>query len=335
MFGSGAADIVQTAYGPLEVRKLTAGANCGAGGTLGAVTHVSQGSYPFANIGVVVPQPNTAVLLDNIDDRLMQRVIYRRIGATESLWITHNVDTPSGPTAMQWAQINVTGGTVGTTPVQQQIYAPDASLYRWMGSIAVDTQGNVALGYSTSNGTAPNFPSIAYSGRLATDPLNTLPQTEVQMVAGAGSQTNNCGGGSCDRWGDYTAMTLDPSDGCTFWYTNEYYSSQANGTAGNWQTRIGAFRFPSCTPPTRLLVPDGTAEGQTFTAYPETRWFTLTVEPGKTYVIEAVDPSGDLTANALGTLNVFAPDGMSAPPEASVDCTGANGPRPPAVDVDE
>ncbi len=83
----------------------------------------------------------------------------------------------------------------------------------------------------------------------------------------------------------------------------------------------------------RLLVPDGTSEGQTFTAYPETRWFTLTVEPGKTYVIEAMDPSGDLSANAMGTLNVFAPDGISAPPEASVDCTGANGPRAPAVDV--
>ena len=317
-----------------EVRKLTAGTNCGAGGTLGAVTHVSQGSYPFANIGEVVPQPNTTVLLDNIDDRLMQRVQYRRIGTTESLWVTHNVDTPTGPTAMQWAQIDVTGGTVATTPVQQQIYAPDASLYRWMGSIAVDSQGNVALGYSTSNDTAPNFPSIAYSGRLATDPLNTLPQTEVQMVAGAGSQTNNCGGAPCGRWGDYSAMTLDPADGCTFWFTHEYYSSQANGTAGNWQTRIGSFKFPTCTTATtRVLVPDGTSEAQTFTAYPETRWFTLMVEPGKTYVIDAVDPSGDLTANAIGTLNVFAGDGVSAPPEANVDCTGGNGPRPPAVDV--
>ena len=132
---------------------------------------------------------------------------------------------------MQWAQINVTGGTIATTPVQQQIYTPDTTLYRWMGSLAVDSQGNMALGYSTSNGTAPNFPSIAYSGRLATDPLNTLPQTEVQMIAGAGSQNNNCGGAPCHRWGDYTAMSVDPADDCTFWYTNQYYSSQANGTA--------------------------------------------------------------------------------------------------------
>jgi hypothetical protein len=155
---------------------------------------------------------------------------------------------------MQWAQLDVSGGVIATTPVQQQIYAPDASLYRFMGSLAVDGQGNMALGYTRSNGTAPNFPSIAYSGRLATDPLSTLPQTEVIMTAGGGSQVNNCGGGPCDRWGDYSAMSVDPADDCTFWYINEYYSSQANGTSGNWQTRIGSFKFPSCSsqaqPPT-------------------------------------------------------------------------------------
>jgi hypothetical protein len=328
-----------------EVRKLTAGLNCGGGGTLSALTNVSQTGYFFASLGAEVPQPPPvpppATLLDNIDDRLMQKVQYRRIGSVESLWVAHNVDpctngpcSTFGPTGMQWAQINVTGGTIATTPVQQQIYAPDATLYRWMGSIAVDSQGNAALGYSTSNGSAPNYPSIAYSGRLATDPANTLPQTEVQMVAGAGSQNNVCGGVPCDRWGDYSAMSLDPADGCTFWYTNEYYGSQANGDAGNWQTRIGSFKFPSCTTATtRVLVPNGTSESQTFTAYPETRWFAMTVEPGKTYVIDTVDPSGDLTANAIGTLNVFAGDGVSAPPEANVDCTAANGPRPPAVDV--
>jgi Big-like domain-containing protein/F5/8 type C domain-containing protein len=238
-----------------EVRKFTAGTNCGAGGTLSAATNVSQATYTFQQ-GAIVPQPNTPKKLDMIDDRVMQKVPYRRIGGTESLWVTHPVGSASGRTAMQWAQINVTGGTIVTTPLQQQIYAPDASLYRFMGSLAVDGQGNMALGYTTSNGTAPNFPSIAYSGRLATDPPNTLPQTEVQMIAGAGSQTNTCGGGPCDRWGDYSAMSVDPVDDCTFWYINEYYSSQTNGTSGNWQTRIGSFKFPSCTglPPTTTTL---------------------------------------------------------------------------------
>jgi hypothetical protein len=240
-----------------EVRKFTAGTNCGGGGTLSAPTNVTQTSYSFASLGNEVPQPFPATasnLLDNIDDRVMQKVQYRKVGAVESLWVTHNVDTASGPTGLQWAQINVTGGTIVTTPIQQQIYAPDTTLWRWMGSLAVDNQGNMALGYSTSNATAPNFPSIAYSGRLATDPLNTLPQTEVQLIAGAGSQVNNCGGAPCHRWGDYTAMSLDPADSCTFWYTNEYYSSQANGTIGNWQNRIGSFKFPSCTPQALGLV---------------------------------------------------------------------------------
>ena len=104
----------------------------------------------------------------------------------------------------------------------------------------------MALGYSTSNAPSPNFPSIAYSGRLRNDPLGSLSQTERQLIAGAGSQTNNCGGAPCNRWGDYTAMSVDPVDECTFWYTNQYYNSQANGTSGNWQTRIGSFAFPSC-----------------------------------------------------------------------------------------
>jgi len=229
----------------LEVRKFTAGTNCGAGGSFGGPTNVSEASYTFQS-GAIVPQPNTTHTLDMIDDRVMQKVQYRKIAGVESLWVTHPVGTGSGTTAMQWAQINVTGGTVATTPVQQQIYAPDTTLYRFMGSLAVDKKGNMALGYTTSNATAPNFPSIAYSGRLATDPLNTLPQTEVQLIAGGGSQANTCGGGPCDRWGDYSSMSLDPADECTFWYTNEYYSSQATGTAGNWQNRIGSFKFPSC-----------------------------------------------------------------------------------------
>jgi hypothetical protein len=233
----------QTAF-QYEVRKFTAGANCGGGGTLGSPTLVSQASYTFVS-GAIVPQPSTTNTLDMIDDRIMQKAHYRKVGGTESVWVTHTVGT-GGKTAMQWAQINVTGGTVVGTPAQQGIHAPDATLYRFMGSIAVDKMGNMALGYSTSGTSAPNFPSIKYAGRLVSDPINTLPQTETTLVAGLGSQVNNCGGSPCDRWGDYSSMSVDPSDDCTFWYTNEYYSSQTNGTSGNWQTRIGSFRFPSC-----------------------------------------------------------------------------------------
>lgn len=225
-----------------EVRKFTPGPNCGSGGTLSAATDVGQTNYTTPG-GNIVPQPGTSTKLDSLGDRLMQKVQYRKVGPVESLWVVHSVQTSSTSTVQpQWAQIDVTGGVINTTPVQQQIYAPDTALYRWMGSLAVDSQGNMALGYSTSNGTAPNYPSIAYSGRLAGDPPNTLPESEVQLVAGAGSQTLS----NISRWGDYTSMSVDPTDDCTFWYTNEYYSSTGNGSTGDWQTRIGSFMFPSC-----------------------------------------------------------------------------------------
>ena len=86
-----------------------------------------------------------------------------------------------------------------------------------MPSLAVDRAGDMALGYSTSSSTTK--PAIKYAGRLATDPVNTLGQTEQVLFQGTGTQTGSCGGSTCIRWGDYSAMTLDP-DGCTFWYTN-------------------------------------------------------------------------------------------------------------------
>ena len=177
---------------------------------------------------------------------MMMQAQYRNLNGTESLWVNHTVKTAvNGVTGIQWAKINVTGGTISAAPVQQQIYGNVGSdgLHRWMGSLAVDKDGNMALGYSVSSSTVN--PDIRYAGRLASDPVNTLPQGETTMLAGVtrGSQSGNCGGAVCTRWGDYTAMTIDP-DGCTFWYTNEYYES----TGLNWQTRIGSFKFAQCTP---------------------------------------------------------------------------------------
>ncbi len=241
-----------------KVRKLTPGSNCGGGGNLSAPTTVGQAAYSFP--GADVTQPNTTNLLDSTGDRLMQKVQYRKVGDAESLWVVHTARAGSTDRP-QWAQLNVTGGTISTTPAQQEIYSPDTTLNRWMGSIAADHDGNVALGYSTSS--AGSFPSIAYSGRLAGDPPNTLAQGETQLVAGSGSQVNTCGGAPCHRWGDYSSMSVDPSDGCTFWFTSEYYADQAGGSTGSWNTRIGSFRFPQCIaappppapPPTVCTVP--------------------------------------------------------------------------------
>jgi hypothetical protein len=231
----------QTAFA-FEVRKFTVASNWSSASLSGA-TNVAQTSYSVPS-GNIIPQPNPGNTLDSLGDRLMQKVQYRRVGANESLWITHTFSVSSGGvTGSQWAQINVTGGTINSTPVQQQKYDPADGLYRWMSSIAADNAGNVALGYSASSSTVN--PSLRYTGRLAGDPLNALPQTEAILFSGAGVQSNTCGGAPCHRWGDYSEMTVDPADDCTFWYTNEYYT--ANG--GNWNTRVGNFRFPAgnCT----------------------------------------------------------------------------------------
>jgi len=114
-------------------------------------------------------------------------------------------------------------------------YAPDSN-YRWMGSASVDHGDNLIVGYSV--GSASVYPSVRYAGRLATQKGAGLAEGEATLIAGHGSQTD-----SADRWGDYSALMLDSTDDCTFWYTNEYYSSTSDL---NWQTQIGTFKFPAC-----------------------------------------------------------------------------------------
>ena len=207
-----------------------------------SVTVAQYREAPY--LGPYIPQM-AGELLDSLADRLMMQNQYRNINGTESLWDMHTVIVPNaGPqTGIRWYQLNVTGGTIAATPVQQSTYVPDTN-YRWMGSLAVDKDGNMAMGYSVSS--PAMFPAIRYAGRLATDPLNQLPQTETSLIEGTLSQT-----GGATRWGDYSAMSVDPTDDCTFWYTQEYYEATTQvappyTAAQAWQTRIGSFKFPSC-----------------------------------------------------------------------------------------
>lgn len=186
--------------------------------------------------GACIPQPGTSQKLDSLADRLMYRLAYRNFGTYESLVVNHSV-TVSGSrrnsvTGIRWYELRSPNGK--PTVYQQGTFSPD-STSRWMGSIAMDKQGNIALGYSASSGSV--YPSIRYTGRLASDPLNTL-QAENNILAGGGSQLTNL-----SRWGDYSSMTVDPVDDCTFWYTTEYQKS--SGTF-NWSTRIASFKYPSC-----------------------------------------------------------------------------------------
>jgi hypothetical protein len=194
-----------------------------------------------------VPQSGTTSRLDGIGDRLMFRLAYRNFGTHES--VVGNYSVSSGSVAgIRWFELrNVTAGPVSV--FQQSTYQPD-STWRWMGSAAMDQQGNLAIGYSASSSTI--FPQIRYAGRLSTDPINTLGQGEATLFAGTGSQT-----GTANRWGDYSDLTVDPVDDCTFWYTTEYYPTTSQF---NWRTRIGSFKFPGCGGlPTPTPTPTPTA----------------------------------------------------------------------------
>ncbi|MBI3734183.1 MAG: hypothetical protein HY259_12125 [Chloroflexi bacterium] len=199
-----------------------------------ASTSVATFRIICANTRSCIAQPGTTVKLDAIGDRLMYRLSYRNFGTYESLVANHTVQVSRGVAGVRWYEFR---NPSAPTVFQQATYSPDDNA-RWMGSIAQDKQGNMALGYSVSSKTNNVFPSIRYAGRLATDPLNQLSQAETTLIAGTGSQT-----GSADRWGDYSAMQVDPTDDCTFWYTTEYYITTASV---NWQTRIGSFKFPGC-----------------------------------------------------------------------------------------
>jgi hypothetical protein len=185
-----------------------------------------------------IPQPDTGRRIDILSyrQRPIWRLAYRNFGTHESLVTNQSVEARPELAGTRWYELR----SPGTQPVvwQQATYAPDDGVHRWMGSIAQDKQGNMALGYSVSNGTNV-FPGIRYTGRLGGDPANTLPQGEGVIVNGGGSQTDRF-----SRWGDYTSMNVDPTDDCTFWYVNEYY---AVTSARGWQTRIAAFRMPGCS----------------------------------------------------------------------------------------
>jgi hypothetical protein len=151
--------------------------------------------------------------------------------------VTHSVRAGTSNrnpfSGVRWYEIR-NPNTAAPTIFQQSTFAPDTS-FRWMGSIAMDKMGNMALGYSVSS--ASMHPSIRYTGRMAGDTRGTM-QAENTIINGTGSQLRNL-----SRWGDYSAMTVDPVDDCTFWYTTEYL--KANGTF-NWSTRIASFKFPDC-----------------------------------------------------------------------------------------
>jgi len=185
-----------------------------------------------AATGTCIPQPGTTQRLDSLGDRMMFRLVYRKFASHEALVATHSEKTSAAASGVRWYEIR-NPNTSPTVFQRGTVTAGSTSL--WMGSIGMDKVGDIALGFSESSSSL--HPAVAYIGRVPTDPPGTMESIDVTFK-GNGSQTS-----SLSRWGDYSSVSIDPSDDCTFWYANEYIPS--NGIF-NWHTRLNSFKFTSC-----------------------------------------------------------------------------------------
>jgi len=178
-----------------------------------------------------VPQPGSDKRLDAQGDKIMARVVYRKVNGHESIVAVHSVNTSAGGGGVRWYEFRLDKNRVPTL-YQQGTYAPD-EFYRWMASPAIDRLGNIGIGYSF--GGTPNFAGQRFAGRTSTDPLGQLTLREAILAEGEAAQT-------VMRWEDYTQTAIDPTDDCTIWYVGDYLKK---GTT-NYSSRIGAFRLPGC-----------------------------------------------------------------------------------------
>lgn len=274
-----------------------------ASSTYTGPTLIPVAAYTAACSRSCIPQPDTSQRLDALGDRLMYRLGYRNLGDREALTVNHSVTTGS-VTGIRWYELDITGGVPSVR--QQSTYAPADGQNRWMGSIAMDHVGNIALGFSI--GSATLKPSINFAGRETADMLNTL-SVDNTLHAGTGSQLT-----TLSRWGDYSTMAIDPVDDCTFWFTSEYI--KANGTF-NWSTRIGSFKFSSCTTGTEPPAPAlsvAAAPSSRAIAQGQSTTFDVTVTALNGYTGGG---SFSVTGLPAGTTGDFAPAGYSGGSGAS------------------
>jgi hypothetical protein len=201
-----------------------------------------------------IQQPPPSEPLDSQSDRLMYRVTYRNFGTHDSLVLNQTVRvSPVGETYRAGVRVYELRRNLLSAPpsspfaVHEQATIGNTSASRWMGSAAQDYQGNLAVGYSYAS--EEKKPSITYSGKLATEPSGVF-RSERNLIEGTGVQT-----AFGFRWGDYTAMNIDPTDDCSFWYTNQYYTleSQEESPFG-WLTRVGKFKFAECANAPRATI---------------------------------------------------------------------------------
>ena len=179
-----------------------------------------------------VPQPEVERRLDAQGDKIMARLVYRRVNGNESVVAVHSVNTEAAAGGVRWYEFRVQKDR-SVKLHQQGTYAPDG-FYRWMASPAIDKQGNIGIGYSF--GGTPHFAGQRFAGRRPSDPLGALTLRERVLVEGEAAQINT------NRWEDYSQTAMDPSDDCTVWYVGDYFKKGAT----TYSTKIGAFKMAGC-----------------------------------------------------------------------------------------
>jgi hypothetical protein len=210
----------------------------GFGGTIPVSVPIFTLSCNGTGFADCIPQAKTNAQLESIGDRLLYRLAYRNFGNHQTWLVTHDVTTSAHRVGERWYEFRAPENSTSLSVYQSGTFVGTSSSdtdYRWMGSIAMDRVGDIALGYSISSSSM--FPSINYTGQTVGDPLGTM-EAEAVILNGTGSQTDTGG-----RWGDYTSMALDAADGCTFWYTNQYYPATG---AFAWNTQLASLKFPNC-----------------------------------------------------------------------------------------
>jgi hypothetical protein len=270
----------------------------GVAGDPDQVIDVGAAGFPFDTdmcgySGECIPQFGTTAKIDALSDRLMYRVVHRYWPDHESLTLNHTVDVDATDHAgVRWYELRHAAGSWAIH--QAGTFAPDV-LNRWMASGAMDGGEDFAIGYNVSHATLN--PAIRYAGRAPSDSPGALPRTEATLVAGSGAQTG------VRRWGDYSMLSVDPVDDCTFWYTQEYY---AVTSLQGWSTRIGSFRFPECVSCALLGSPS----------------LTLGKQPpglGISWTAAANATIYDLIAGDLSTLRATSGDFGAATTTCSID----------------
>ncbi len=255
--------------GVLELFKFHVDFTTPTNSTFTGPTNISVAAFTPAPSTVAQPSPGEG--LDTLSDRPMYRLAYRNFGTHESLVFNHSVTATSGSSGVRWYEIQ--SPTTTPTVAQQGTFSPDAE-NRWMGSTAMDSAGDQAIGYSVT-GTSPTSldPTVRIAGRTPSDPAGTM-ETEINVVTGGGVQQS-----TSSRWGDYSAMQVDPVDDCTFWYTQEY--ERTTGSF-NWSTRIVNFKFPNCG-----ATPD----------------FSISASPSSVSVAQGSSGMSTITTTALNGFN--------------------------------